>query len=174
MPIKLENVGIAVRDLEAAIAFFADLGLTVLGRDTVSGEWADTAVGLDGNHARIAMLQTPDGTGRLELFEYIHPEAIETEPTLPNEVGMHRVAFSVDDIDEALEIAARHGCHPLRGVATYEDVYKLTYLRGPSGILVMLAEELAEALTAARRRSPRHKGQAGPNVGSGLPAPPDA
>jgi glyoxylase I family protein len=142
MPIKLENVGIAVRDLEAAVAFFTDLGLTVLGRDTVSGEWTDTAVGLDGNHAHIAMLQTPDGNGRLELFEYIHPDAIETEPTLPNEIGMHRVAFSVDDIDAALEIAARHGCHPLRGVATYGDVYKLTYVRGPSGILVMLAEEL--------------------------------
>jgi len=94
MRIKLENVGIAVRDLEAAIAFFTDLGLTVLGRDTVSGEWTDTAVGLDGNHANIAMLQC---------------------------------------------------CHPLRGVATYEDVYKLTYVRGPSGILVMLAEELKKS-----------------------------
>jgi glyoxylase I family protein len=142
MPIKLENVAIAVRDLEETIAFFTDLGLTVLGRDTVSGEWADTAVGLDGNHAKIAMLQTPDGNGRLELFEYIHPDAIETEPTLPNEIGMHRVAFTVDDLDAALEIAARHGCKPLRGVATYEDFYKLTYLRGPSGIIVMLAEEL--------------------------------
>lgn len=142
MAIRLENVGIAVHDIEAAISFFTDLGLTVLGRDTVSGEWTDTAVGLDGNHARIAMLQTPDGQGRLELFEYIHPEAIETDPTLPNEIGMHRVAFKVDDIDEALEAAARHGCRPLRGVATYEDVYKLTYVRGPSGILVMLAEEL--------------------------------
>ena len=142
MPITLENVGIAVRDLEAAIAFFTDLGLTVLGRDTVSGEWTDTAVGLDGNHARIAMLQTPDSNGRLELFEYIHPDAIETEPTLPHEIGMHRVAFQVDDIDDALAIAARHGCHPLRGVATYEDVYRLSYVRGPSGIIVMLAEDL--------------------------------
>ena len=142
MVIKLENVGIAVRDLEATIAFFTDLGLTVIGRDTVSGEWTDTAVGLDGNHAKIAMLQTPDGHGRLELFEYIHPEAIESKPTRPNEIGMHRVAFSVDDIDEALEIAARLGCRPLRGVATYEDVHKLTYVRGPSGIIVMLAEEL--------------------------------
>ncbi|MEV7634124.1 VOC family protein [Microbacterium sp. NPDC089318] len=142
MTIKLENVGIAVRDLEEAIAFFTDLGLTVLGRDTVSGEWTDTAVGLDGNHAKIAMLQTPDGRGRLELFEYIHPDAIETEPTLPNEIGMHRVAFSVDNIDKALAVAAKHGCHPLRGVATYKDIYKLSYVRGPSGIIVMLAEEL--------------------------------
>jgi glyoxylase I family protein len=81
MPIKFENVGIAVRDLDEAIAFFTDLGLSVLGRDTVSGEWTDTAVGLDGNHANIAMLQTPDGNGRLELFEYIHPEAMVTTPT---------------------------------------------------------------------------------------------
>ena len=145
MPIRLENVGIAVRDLEETIAFFTDLGLTVLGRDTVRGVWTDTAVGLDGNHANIAMLQTPDGVGRLELFEYIHPAAIETEATLPNEIGMHRVAFSVDNLDEALDIAARHGCHPLRGVATYEDVYKLTYVRGPSGIIVMLAEELKKS-----------------------------
>ena len=142
MPIALENIGIAVRDLDATIAFFTDLGLTVLGRDEVSGEWADTAVGLDGNHAKIAVLQTPDGHGRLELFEYIHPDAIETEPTLPNEIGMHRVAFSVDNIDDALAIAAKHGCYPLRGVATYQDIYKLSYLRGPSGIIVMLAEEL--------------------------------
>lgn len=77
------------------------------------------------------MLQTPDGYGRLELFEYIHPEAIESKPTSPNEIGTHRVAFSIDDIDKALEIAARHGCRPLHGVATYEDV-------------VMLAEELTK------------------------------
>ena len=142
MAIRLENVGIAVRDLDETISFFSDLGLSVLGRDEVSGEWAATAVGLDGNHARIAMLQTPDGHGTLELFEYIHPDAIETEPTLPNEIGMHRVAFSVDDIDAALTIAAKHGCFPLRGVATYQGVYKLSYLRGPSGIIVMLAEAL--------------------------------
>ena len=145
MPIKFENVGVAVRDIEETIAFFTDLGLIVVGRDTVSGEWADTAVGLDGNHAKIAVLQTPDGNGRLELFEYIHPDAIEKEPTRPNEIGMHRVAFSVDDLDEALEIAARHGCHPLRGVATYGDTYRLTYVRGPSGILVMFAEELKKS-----------------------------
>ena len=142
MPIKLENVGIAVRDIEEAIGFFTDLGLTLVGRDTVSGEWVDAAVGLDGNHAKIAMLQTPDGHGLIELFEYLHPDAIESHPTRPNDIGMHRVAFSVDDLDAALEIAAKHGCFPLRGVATYEDIYKLTYVRGPSGIIVMLAEAL--------------------------------
>ena len=145
MPIKLENVAIAVRDLEATITFYTDLGLTVVGRDTVSGEWTDTAVGLDGNHAKIAMLQTPDGNGRLELFEYLHPDAIETGPTRPNEIGMHRVAFSVDDLDAALEVAARHGCLPLRGVATSQDVYRLPYVRGPSGILVMLAQDLRKS-----------------------------
>lgn len=145
MPITLENVAIAVRDLDAAIAFFTDLGLTVVGRDTVSGEWTETAVGLDGNCAKIALLQTPDGSGRLELFEYVSPPAVETEPTQPNEIGMHRVAFSVDDLDEALAIAAQHGCRPLRGVATYQDVYRLTYVRGPSGIIVMLAQDLRKA-----------------------------
>lgn len=154
MGIRLENVGIAVRDLEGAIAFFVDLGLTVLGRDEVSGDWADTAVGLDGNHARIAMLQTPGGQGTLELFEPIHPAGVEREPAMANDIGMHRVAFQVDDLEASLAIAARHGCEPLRGVANYEDVYLLTYLRGPSGILVMLAQDLragqgdAEATTA--------------------------
>lgn len=142
MSIRLDNVGIAVRDLEAAVAFFTDLGLTVVGRARISGEWADTAVGLDGNTADIAVLQTPDGKGRIEMFQYVHPDAIEAEQVHPNTIGMHRVCFAVDDIGAALEIAARHGCHPLRGVATFEDAYKLTYLRGPSGILVMFAEQL--------------------------------
>jgi glyoxylase I family protein len=142
--VRLDNVGIAVRDLEAAIAFFTDLGLTVLGRARVSGEWAETAVGLNGNTADIAVVQTPDGHGRIEMFQYVHPEAIEAAPVQPNTIGMHRIALAVDDIDAALTIAARHGCHPLRGVATYEDVYRLTYVRGPSDILVMFAEKLRD------------------------------
>ena len=82
--------------------------------------------------------------GRIELFEYLHPHAIAIEPTLPHEIGMHRAAFRVDDLDEALAVAARHGCHPLRGVANYQDVFALTYVRGPSGTLVMLAEDLTK------------------------------
>lgn len=142
MTIRFANVGIAVRDLEEAITFFTDLGLSVQGRAEVKGEWADTAVGLDGNHAKIAVLTTPGDDGEIELFEYLHPDAIETPPTRPEEVGMHRVAFQVDDLDAALAVAARHGCRPLRGVATYEEQYRLTYVRGPSGILVMLAQAL--------------------------------
>lgn len=145
MSIRIDNVGIAVRDLEATIAFFTDLGLELLGRDTVSGDWADEVIGLDGSHTQVAMLQTPDGHGRIELFEHVHPEPIQSEPTLPHEIGMHRVAFSVEDIDHSLEIAAQHGCHPLRGVATYEDRCRLSYIRGPSGIIVMLAQELKPA-----------------------------
>jgi glyoxylase I family protein len=138
----MDNVAIAVRDLDAAVAFFTDLGLTVLGRDTVSGEWSDMAVDLDDNLVKMAMLQTPDNQARIELFEYIHPKANEVEPARPNDIGMHRVAFQVDDIDDALAIAASHGCYPLRGVANYEDIYKLTYVRGPSGILLMFAQLL--------------------------------
>ncbi len=145
MSIKLENVGITVRDLEASIAFFTDLGLTVVGRDTASGEWAETAAGLDGNHVNIAFLQAPDGNGCLELFEYLHPDPIETDPCRPNDIGTHRIAFSVDDLEASLEIAAKHDYHPLRGVGTYEDLCKVTYLRGPSGILVMLSEHLQKS-----------------------------
>lgn len=126
MSIRIDNVGIAVRDLEAAIAFFTDLGLELLGRDTVSGDWADEAVGLDGSRTKMAMLQTPGGQGRIELFEHIHPEPIQSEPTLPHQIGMHRVALSVEDIGRAPDIAAQHGCHPLRGVATYADLYRLS------------------------------------------------
>lgn len=88
-------------------------GLELVGRDEVQGAWTDTAVGLDGNHAKIALLRTPDGHGQIELFEYLHPQAIPRDPIVPNEIGMHRVALAVDDLDAALAAAAKHGCHPL-------------------------------------------------------------
>ncbi len=112
VPIKISNVGVVVWDPEATIGFSTDLGLTVVGRATVSGERTDTAVCLDGNHANVAMRRTPDGNVRLDLSEHPYPDAIGTEPTRPDEIGVHRVALSVDDIDEAFELAAGHGCHP--------------------------------------------------------------
>jgi glyoxylase I family protein len=102
---------------------------TLLGRDTVSGEWADTAVGLDGNHAKVAVSRRRTAKVASNSSSTSTPTRSTPAPTQPNDIGMHRVAFTVDDVDEAVKIAARHGCHPLRGVATYGDVYKLTYVR---------------------------------------------
>ena len=131
MPIKLENVGIAVRDLEATIGFFTDLGLTVLGRDTVSGEWTDTAVGSTATTPRSPCSRRQTATVASSSSS-TPPDAIETEPTWPNEIGMHRVAFSVDDIDEALEIAAKHGCKPLRGWRPTETSISSPMYAGPA------------------------------------------
>lgn len=142
MAARFVNVGIAVRDIEEAIAFFELLGLTVTGRAEVGGEWSDVAVDIDGNHAQIAMLELPDRSVQLELFEYLDDLAVETAPTRANEIGMHRLSFLVEDLDTTLAELADRGYHPLRGVAQYEDLYRLTYLRGPSGIIVMLSEEL--------------------------------
>jgi glyoxylase I family protein len=142
MASRFVNVGIAVRDIEEAIAFFELLGLTVTGRAEVGGEWSDVAVDIDGNHAQIAMLELPDGSLQLELFEYLDDLAIETAPTRANEIGMHRLSFLVDDLDATLAQLADRGYRPLRGVARYEDLYRLTYLRGPSGTIVMLSEDL--------------------------------
>lgn len=143
MPTRINNVGIAVQDLEDAISFFESLGFEVVGTDTISGEWADTAVGLDGNHARIALLSAPNEDGAIELFQYLHPAAHETAETRPNDIGMHRIALEVDDLEASLTSIAQLGYTPLRGVAQYEEAYKLTYVRGPSGIIVMLAQKLS-------------------------------
>jgi len=117
MGLRFENVGIAVEDLEEAVDFFQGLGLVVVGREEVQGEWADTAVGLDGNHARIALLTAPDGGPGVELSEYLHPEVLPTPDTLPHMIGMHRVAFRVDDLDAAL--AACDGRPRRSNPATY-------------------------------------------------------
>ena len=142
---RMDHVGIVVEDLAAAIAFFQEVGLELEGRTTVEGEWVDKLVALPGVRSDIAFLRTPDGHGRIELFHYRHPEAIETEPVEPNTIGMHRVAFAVDDIEAAVEIVRKHGGDVLRGIAQYEDIYRLTYVRGPEGILLMLAQELRKA-----------------------------
>ncbi|MFB7340185.1 VOC family protein [Streptomyces hydrogenans] len=141
---RMDNVGIVVEDLEAAVAFFVELGLEVEGRAEIEGLFADQAVGLDGVRSEIAMMRTPDGHGRLELAQYHHPEAVgdRSPHPPPNTLGIHRVMYAVDDIDDTLARLRPHGAELLGEVARYEDVYRLCYLRGPSGIIVALAEEI--------------------------------
>jgi catechol 2,3-dioxygenase-like lactoylglutathione lyase family enzyme len=141
---RLDNVGIVVEDLDAAVAFFTELGLALEGRAQIEGLWADRTVGLDGVRSEIAMMRTPDGNGRLELARYRAPTALRSEPGSPppNTVGLHRVMFAVDDIDDTLARLRVHGAQLLGEVASYEDRYRLCYLRGPEGIIVGLAEEV--------------------------------
>ncbi|MER8039220.1 VOC family protein [Streptomyces hydrogenans] len=141
---RMDNVGIVVEDLDAAVAFFVELGLEVEGRAEIEGLFADQAVGLDGVRSEIAMMRTPDGHGRLELAQYHHPEAVggRSPNPPPNTLGIHRVMYAVDDIDDTLARLRPHGAELLGEVARYEDVYRLCYLRGPSGIIVALAEEI--------------------------------
>jgi catechol 2,3-dioxygenase-like lactoylglutathione lyase family enzyme len=141
---RMDNVGIVVDDLDAAIAFFTELGMDVEGRADIEGIWADQTVGLDGIRCEIAMMRTPDGHSRLELSRYRSPEASEMSPRNPphNIIGMHRVMFAVDDIDDTIARLRPHGAELLGEVANYENVYRLCYLRGPAGIIVGLAEQV--------------------------------
>ncbi|GGY50800.1 VOC family protein [Streptomyces omiyaensis] len=141
---RMDNVGIVVEDLDAAVAFFAELGMEVEGRMPVEGLFADQAVGLDGVRSEIAMMRTPDGHGKLELAQYRTPPAIADGPRNPppNTLGLHRVMFAVDDIDDTVSRLRGHGAELIGEVARYEDVYRLCYLRGPSGILLALAERI--------------------------------
>jgi len=141
---RMDNVGIVVNDLKAAIAFFAELGLELEGETTVEGEWVDRVVGLDGVRSDIAMMRTPDGHGRLELSKFHTPPATAAEPNAPvNTLGMGRIMFAVDDIDAAVARLQAHGAELVGEVVQYEDSYRLCYLRGPEGIIVALAEQLS-------------------------------
>jgi catechol 2,3-dioxygenase-like lactoylglutathione lyase family enzyme len=140
----MDNVAIVVDDLDAAVAFFTELGMEVEARASIEGLFADQTVGLDGVRSDIAMMRTPDGRGRLELTEYHHPAAVSPEPPAPppNTVGLHRVMFAVDDIDGTIARLRPHGAELLGEVAEYEGIYRLCYLRGPAGIIVALAERI--------------------------------
>jgi len=140
----MDNVAIVVDDLDAAVAFFAELGMELQDRAQIEGLFADQTVGLDGIRSEIAMMRVPDGHGRLELTRYIRPDANPTEPASlpPNTLGLHRVMFAVDDIDDTIARLHGHGAELLGQVANYEDIYRLCYVRGPSGIIVGLAEEI--------------------------------
>ena len=140
---RMDNVGIVVDDLDAAIAFFIELGLELEGRGVVEGEWAGRVTGLGDQQVEIAMMRTPDGHSRLELSRFIRPSVIEDHRDAPvNALGYLRVMFAVEDIDDTLKRLRSHGAQLVGDVVRYEDVYRLCYIRGPGGLLIGLAEEL--------------------------------
>jgi len=141
---RMDNVGIVVDDLDAAVAFFTELGMELEGKGQIEGRWADLTVGLDGLRSEIAMMRTPDGHGKLELSKYHAPAAVSAGPENPppNTLGLHRVMFAVDDIHGTIARLRPHGAELLGEVAQYEDIFLLCYLRGPSGIIVALAEQI--------------------------------
>ncbi|WP_432841031.1 VOC family protein [Dactylosporangium sp. CA-092794] len=142
---RMDNVGIVVDDLDAAVAFFTELGMELEGRTPIEGAWAGKVVGLDDMRSEIAMMRIPGGPGRLELAKYHNPAAITADPELtpPNTLGLHRVMFAVDDIEDTLARLRTHGAELVGEVTRFEDSYLLCYLRGPSGIILALAEELS-------------------------------
>jgi catechol 2,3-dioxygenase-like lactoylglutathione lyase family enzyme len=141
---RLDNVGIVVEDLEAAKAFFVELGLELDGEAAVEGPWVDRTVGLHDVRSEIAMMRTPDGHSRLELTKYHRPAALAAEAEAPpNTLGAFRVMFDdIDDIDDTVARLQPHGGKLLGEIAQFEDMYRLCYLRGPSGIIVALAERI--------------------------------
>src|SRR5881398_128373 len=141
---RMDNVGIVVESLEAAISFFGELGLELEGRGMVEGEWAGRVTGLGDQTVEIAMMRTPDGNGRLELSRFIAPPVVADHRNAPvNALGYLRVMFAVDDIDETLARLRKHGAELVSTeVVQYEDSYRLCYIRGPEGILIGLAQEL--------------------------------
>lgn len=140
---RLENIGIVVEDLEEVTRFFVDLGLAVVGEDVVEGEWVDHVVGLEGVRTQIVMLQTRDGQGQLELMRFLSPAARPGEPGAPpNTLGIRRIAFSVDDIDADVAALRSRGVQLWGEVVRYQDAYRLCYVKGPEGIIAMLAEPL--------------------------------
>jgi catechol 2,3-dioxygenase-like lactoylglutathione lyase family enzyme len=142
--LRMDNVLVVVDDLEAAIAFFVELGMELEVRTTVEGSWVDRIVGLDGVRSEIAMMRTPDGHGRLELDKFHAPPAVRPEPQdVPvNTLGIRRIMFAVEDIDDVLARLRTHGAELIGDVAQYEDSYRLCYVRGPEGIMVALAQQL--------------------------------
>jgi catechol 2,3-dioxygenase-like lactoylglutathione lyase family enzyme len=139
----MEHVGIVVEDLHAATEFFLELGLVLQGEATVHGRWVDRVVGLDGVRADVAMLQTPDGNGRLELTKFHSPSMQgDNRPAPANTPGIRHIAFAVEDIDAAVAGVRAHGAELVGELERYQDQYRLCYVRGPEGIIVELAERI--------------------------------
>jgi catechol 2,3-dioxygenase-like lactoylglutathione lyase family enzyme len=140
----MDNVGIVVEALDAAIAFFTELGLELEGRATIDGEWGGRVTGLGDQRVEMAMMRTPDGHGRLELSRFLAPAVVADHRNAPvNSLGYLRVMFAVDDIDETLSRLEKHGAQLVSSeVVRFEDAYRLCYVRGPEGLLIGLAEQL--------------------------------
>jgi catechol 2,3-dioxygenase-like lactoylglutathione lyase family enzyme len=140
----MDNVLIVVEDIEAAKAFFTELGLEVEAETQVEGPWVDSTVGLKGVRADITMMRTPDGHGRVELSRFHTPPAVRAEPeSAPaNALGIRRIMFAVDDVDDVVARLRGHGGELVGEIAQYEDVYRLCFVRGPEGIIIGLAERL--------------------------------
>ena len=142
---RMDNVGIVVEDIEAAIAFFTELGLVLEGRAPVEGDWADGVTGLHGMRVEIAMMRTPDGHSRLELSRFLAPPVVADHRNAPvNAFGYLRVMFTVEDIDDTLVRLVKRGAKLVGEVVRYENMYRLCYIRGPEGILIGLAEQLPQ------------------------------
>src|SRR3954447_22488697 len=141
---RMDNVLIVVEDIEAAKAFFAELGMELDGETQVVGPWADKTVGLSGVRADIAMMRTPDGHGRVELSKFHAPPAVraEAEDAPANALGIRRIMFAVTDIDDVVARLRKHGAELVDEIAQYEDLYRLCFMRGPEGIIIGLAEQL--------------------------------
>jgi catechol 2,3-dioxygenase-like lactoylglutathione lyase family enzyme len=140
---RMDNVGIVVEDLAAAVDFFAELGLELEGRATIEGEWAGRVTGLGDQRVEVAMLRTPDGHSRLELSRFLTPPTVAHHRNAPvNALGYLRVMFTVDDIDDTLERLRTRGAQLVGEIVQYKDAYRLCYIRGPEGLLLGLAQEL--------------------------------
>jgi catechol 2,3-dioxygenase-like lactoylglutathione lyase family enzyme len=140
---RMDNVGIVVESLDAAISFFAELGLELEGRATIEGEWAGRVTGLGDQRVEIAMMRTPDGHSRLELSRFLTPPPVADHRNAPvNALGYLRIMFAVDDIDDTLARLRKRGAQVVGEVVQYEDVYRLCYIRGPEGLLIGLAEQI--------------------------------
>lgn len=141
----MDNVGIVVENIDAAIDFFTELGLGLEGRANVEGEWAGRVTGLGNQSVEIAMMRTPDGHSRLELSRFLEPAVVADHRKAPvNSLGYLRVMFAVDDIDDTLERLGKRGAELVGEVVNYQNIYRLCYIRGPEGILIGLAEQLAK------------------------------
>ncbi|MCA9869849.1 MAG: VOC family protein [Anaerolineales bacterium] len=139
----MDNVGIVVESLDAAISFFTELGMTLEGRGTIEGEWAGRVTGLGDQRVEIAMMVTPDGHSRLEISRFLTPPPVADHRNAPvNALGYLRVMFAVDDIDDTLARLRKRGAQVVGEVVQYEDSYRLCYIRGPEGLLIGLAEQL--------------------------------